>query len=171
MGSGAWVGHLGESAEKSVSFRLFGLTVMFLMKASDWNAWTAAVRTWSTRTEAGRSPARPRPPRKPGRVVVPGMFGTCQSLVSSCQETSGGEMRLPVRVHGAARGSARVRPHHHVPDGLKLVPGAAAGTTEGPGHLQAKCLLQVSDQEDHDSFLNHASQTERPGLTRCSVKG
>ncbi len=43
-------------------------------------------------------------------------------------------MRMPARVHGEARGSARNRPHRHVVSGSKLVPGAGASDETRRGH-------------------------------------
>ena len=52
MGSGAWVGHLSESAEKTVQVRLFGLTVMFIMTGVRLDSLTSAA--WSRKRQAGK---------------------------------------------------------------------------------------------------------------------
>ena len=46
------VAHLSSSAEKIVSFRLFGLTVMFLMTGVRLDSLTSAA--WSRKRQAGR---------------------------------------------------------------------------------------------------------------------
>ena len=46
------VGHLSESAEKTVKVRLFGLTVMFLMTGVSLDSLTSAA--WSRKRQAGK---------------------------------------------------------------------------------------------------------------------
>jgi hypothetical protein len=46
------VGHLSESAEKTVQVRLFGLTVMFLMTGVRLDSPTSAA--WSRKRQAGK---------------------------------------------------------------------------------------------------------------------
>ena len=52
MRGGVRVGHLGESAEKTVQVRLFGLTVMFLMTGVRLDGLTSAA--WSRKRQAGK---------------------------------------------------------------------------------------------------------------------
>jgi len=52
MRGGVRVGHLSESAEKTVQVRLFGLTVMFLMTGVRLDSLTSA--DWSRKRQAGK---------------------------------------------------------------------------------------------------------------------